>query len=758
MRVKHLIIAAFVMILSCSGSTINGRNLSYLGLYSSPEKIITTLKDNNNGAREHFMLGLAYKKQKKYKSSMLHFANSCFTSHRNMKLKLYPQPLYKFLKGFHFKSDYYDDAVYEIASLLYLYREHDYVNKLVGLISDENRSLYLDAKLLETRSLTVLKKYDAAISSLRKILDEYDDPSSASVILIRLASVHEKKKEYKKASASYLKILDINKKGWQSQVAASRIKYLLSEKKVNVEKSQYLPLGRALFHAGKYRETIEILQGTVPEGELSMERDRLLVKSYTGTRKKRESSSIIKKYKKHSPGYNSLTMAVADEHWEKGAKYKSIPIYKELLKKGDISQKEQSLRRIAVFMEDRRLKGYMDYLMKYKNTYGENSASEYFLWLMGRNCIRDKKYHIAEQHLRELLQTFPAGEYTGRSRFWLYKLYSMKGQKNKAHTMMKELITKNPDSSYSWLLLSNISKKYSTAYLKKQFKASLTSGNNNDVLFYHTLLFAREKNIKERDKRLKRIDTGLKRPYRNLDEIINNDNIPAELEAVEKYFVIGYRKGITRSLKLYPDKEKEAELIYAALARYGARYDNYFTSVYNIHELMKHRKLRENISLMPLRSLKMLFPVAFPENLDASGKKYGIKKNRILSVIKAESLFNNRAISPAGAIGLMQLMPATAGDIAGKLKIKEYDLKDPGTSIEFGTNYIAWLKKYFKNNFSFMVAGYNAGAGNVNKWKKRLDLRDLDFFTEFVPFNETRYYILRTRKFLTQYDMIYGSK
>ena len=54
-----------------------------------------------------------------------------------------------------------------------------------------------------------------------------------------------------------------------------------------------------------------------------------------------------------------------------------------------------------------------------------------------------------------------------------------------------------------------------------------------------------------------------------------------------------------------------------------------------------------------------------------------------------------------------------------------------------------------------MVAAYNAGAGNVTKWKERLPNDDMDYFTEFTPFIETRYYILRTGKFFTQYDLIH---
>jgi soluble lytic murein transglycosylase len=73
----------------------------------------------------------------------------------------------------------------------------------------------------------------------------------------------------------------------------------------------------------------------------------------------------------------------------------------------------------------------------------------------------------------------------------------------------------------------------------------------------------------------------------------------------------------------------------------------------------------------------------------------------------------------------------------------------------FGAKYISWLDKYYNGVYAYMVGAYNAGPGNVNKWKERPELSDMDYFAEFIPFIETRYYIVRTDKFLTQYKILY---
>ena len=129
-------------------------------------------------------------------------------------------------------------------------------------------------------------------------------------------------------------------------------------------------------------------------------------------------------------------------------------------------------------------------------------------------------------------------------------------------------------------------------------------------------------------------------------------------------------------------------------------------------------------------------------------------------MIKSESSFNHKAVSPAGATGLMQLMPETAKGVAKDLKISSYDLKNPLISITFGTRYLQWLKRIFPGgytkSFEKIVGGYNAGAGNVIKWRKKLRYNDIDYYIEFIPFKETKGYILRTKKYLIQYKLIYN--
>ena len=94
-----------------------------------------------------------------------------------------------------------------------------------------------------------------------------------------------------------------------------------------------------------------------------------------------------------------------------------------------------------------------------------------------------------------------------------------------------------------------------------------------------------------------------------------------------------------------------------------------------------------------------------------AGKRQGIDPRFIHAVIKQESRYNAKAVSGAGAEGLMQMMPGTA---------KRFGLKDPfdaTANVEAGTKYLKFLLKRFNGDVSLALAGYNAGEGSVDKYK-----------------------------------------
>ncbi len=134
----------------------------------------------------------------------------------------------------------------------------------------------------------------------------------------------------------------------------------------------------------------------------------------------------------------------------------------------------------------------------------------------------------------------------------------------------------------------------------------------------------------------------------------------------------------------------------------------------------------------------------------------------IHAISRQESQFDKAIVSHAGARGLMQLMPGTAREVAGKLGLS-YDgsalTTDPNYNITLGSTYFQQMLRYFDGSYPLAVAAYNAGPGNVNKWLRangdpRTSGIDILDWIEAIPIYETRNYVQRVLENAVVYDSL----
>ncbi len=150
----------------------------------------------------------------------------------------------------------------------------------------------------------------------------------------------------------------------------------------------------------------------------------------------------------------------------------------------------------------------------------------------------------------------------------------------------------------------------------------------------------------------------------------------------------------------------------------------------------------------------LLYPFAYKEIIHEASERFSINPLLILSVIREESRFNPDAYSPAGAIGLMQLIPATARRFGKKIGLKVRNSKnifDVKNNIFIGTRYIRHLVDKL-GSLPAALASYNAGEYNVKKWLAAGDYDSIDEFIEDIPYNETKNYVKRVLKTYFQYS------
>lgn len=156
------------------------------------------------------------------------------------------------------------------------------------------------------------------------------------------------------------------------------------------------------------------------------------------------------------------------------------------------------------------------------------------------------------------------------------------------------------------------------------------------------------------------------------------------------------------------------------------------------------------------------YPLAFRPELQKSCTAAQVEPDLFQALIREESALDPHIVSWAGAVGLSQLMPATAKSVARELRIKgKIDLErlqEPELNLRLGSAYVGSLLKRFSNNPALALAAYNAGAGAVGNWLKDRGSEDLDAFVEEIPIAETRAYVKRVLQSYNVYQLLYARR
>lgn len=169
--------------------------------------------------------------------------------------------------------------------------------------------------------------------------------------------------------------------------------------------------------------------------------------------------------------------------------------------------------------------------------------------------------------------------------------------------------------------------------------------------------------------------------------------------------------------------------------------------------------LTVSVLVLAIGLVAMFFFVLYPVKYSSYVKKYAaiyeLPVPLVYSVINVESGFNKNAKSKVGAVGLMQLMPATASEIAVKLgeEFDEQNLYNPETNIKYGCYYLKFLLNKFSGNVTNAVASYNVGFNKVISWLNSSEYSSNGTLTN-IPINETKNYVKKINNNLSVYKTI----
>lgn len=159
------------------------------------------------------------------------------------------------------------------------------------------------------------------------------------------------------------------------------------------------------------------------------------------------------------------------------------------------------------------------------------------------------------------------------------------------------------------------------------------------------------------------------------------------------------------------------------------------------------------------RLLRIIYPFPFREIVVAEARERGVDPFLAAGLIRQESMFNVAAVSGAGAVGLMQVLPSTGRDLARELGLRGFDddmLKHAELNAHLGTRYLAEQLEDFDGRLPVVLAAYNAGPHRIGRWSQFPEFADDDQFAERIPFGETRDYVKIVQNNASIYRELYS--
>lgn len=222
---------------------------------------------------------------------------------------------------------------------------------------------------------------------------------------------------------------------------------------------------------------------------------------------------------------------------------------------------------------------------------------------------------------------------------------------------------------------------------------------------------------------------------------------------------LGFDAEASEELHRADFRKSDAHFVGRELGRLHTRRDEHFLAV----RAMKRYAfgyLRFPIEALDEESWRYLFPIGWEDSLRARSKRHGLDPYLVAALIRQESEFNPSARSRAGALGLMQVMPATGRHLFRRLGIPGFSnrkLTVPDVSLRLGTFHLKNVLAEFEGELEKALAGYNAGERRIPQWMALGPFDDAAEFVETIPFSETRGYVQSIIRNREMYQRIYGN-
>jgi tRNA dimethylallyltransferase len=450
-----------------------------------------------------------------------------------------------------------------------------------------------------------------------------------------------------------------------------------------------------------------------------------LSNAHRGLRDRITANIALQDFSKLYPHHAKIQKAkfnIGRNLWNLGKPLAGAKYFKEVANEDPSSERAvKSLFFLGKIYEEQ--KNYPESLKLYQaalNKYPDVFYGQWAGWRLGWVNYIDGKFDKAFDRFQDVAKRFPNGPFIEYNLYWSAKSAEKIGNKEKAKEFLNNVATLYPYTFHGIRAkeqLQGVSFPGSNSEkMEPEKPVKLGRDLDNREKFYH--IRAQELSaiglIGEARKEIQRLEKSIRK---NLTGVLWLSNL---------YHKAG---GYPESLKLL--------------------------------QLYKDFATKSGERTLSPRFWKYFFPLAYKEAVASNSKYRKVDPFFVNAIIRQESLFDSKALSPAGARGLMQIMPATGKKLYPKTKLKKPFKADvlfePDLNIRLGVKYVSQLNKRFGGNGTHILISYNAGPHVLKKWLKRFGhLNDLDVFIESIPYPETRRYVKHVLRNQGIYNTLYS--
>jgi soluble lytic murein transglycosylase-like protein/uncharacterized protein (DUF697 family) len=336
------------------------------------------------------------------------------------------------------------------------------------------------------------------------------------------------------------------------------------------------------------------------------------------------------------------------------------------------------------------------------------------LWQLAFIYILANRNDDALRTLGDYLARFTDNDYTSNALFWSGKLLEKEGRKDERDAQWQQLIAKYPYSYFS-------------------YRVDEESGTGPSA-----------------SSRLRMTAPPPAEPFPILDTTLP--------DAVAELAAVGLPRDASREMKriaaAHPDDLSLQFMLADLYVQGGEPFKANGILQRRFRDFVRHGGVN-----IPQRFWEILFPLNYWPTIQREASKQNMDPYLVASIIRQESGFEPSTVSNAGAVGLMQIMPAEGQAIAARAGIAETvtreRLFDPEVNITIGAAEFAQKLQDVKGDPILAIAAYNAGTDAVGRWIAQTPIDDIDLFVEAIPYAETRLYVKTVTRNRFEYRRIY---